>query len=1287
MNSDVLNRQFSFFLAVCSVSWAVFIVYGSLLPFDFKSIPWGNFSQQFLSLNKSDAAARSITDLLTNIAIFMPVAFFGLGAALTRYQFVKKISLVAIFLFFCMILSLGIEWFQMFFPPRNSSIFDVIANSLGSFLGVLSWLLLGERLFNIFEKVCLFQQNSATSLFTVPKFFIFGLFVSSVFIILTWSGVFFENWIAVEAIGVKWQTIQLVPFLAHQAADIFHAVVSIVIAVCVFGLFGITLRVSNFLCNYNVRFKITSVAMITSILAVSVEVLKFFLETKNPETGNVVIAGVAGSLSYFLAPCLKVYLTYIKLNFFQEHANVPEGKVTSDKVVTNAFILERTLAALCGISIVFLVATYPIGGIQLGLGLIIYGLILLKYSRAWLIVIPGLLPVLDLTPWIGRHLLAEYDAVVLTTLLIGFWRYAGKPIKLSASRLFWFLLIAFLLSYFVSTVIGVLPLQPLDTNAFSSPYSYYSALIMAKGGLFAIGLFVLMSHQSAAGQPIQRDFSIGMTIGLLLASASVIWERLAYVSLTDFTETFRVVGLFSTMNTGGPHLDAFLISAFPFVLMLAIQSKSFSLKLIYSTILALGVYAIMMTFSRAAFASMVVILVIIICWNLLPIGRKTVENHKRGISVLISFGIVCAMITPVLLGSFMQSRLSGTHSDLSIRFNNWLEATSIMTETWSAKMFGMGLGRYPESYQWLATTNSKPAMHGFEQELENTFLRLGNGATLYVEQIVSPNPDSDYQLTLQARTSSGQAKLNVLLCDRTYLDGFDCQSVTLKLSENKGQWQSFEVMLNSKNVGKNKLRLSKISFENAGSTVPIDIDNVSIRNSKGIDILSNGDFQAGADHWYFSSPNNYSPWRVENLFLHIFFEQGWIGLTFFCLLIAMLIGRLSALAIDGSSFAVTTLASVMGFVVVGTFDSMFDAPRLVMVFGLLVAMTGIFRPTSVVAIETPKTSQKLAEIDQDELSAYKQKGRIDVSVIRQDSWRKIALLVFGKLMLLSVAIAVFTRLPFIPYNIRELVNPNHPVIAPVIFAAFLIWVFGLPATIARWSLGSTIRGFYFISLLFIHGVIAWILLQFAVLPESIHDIIGSPVWNWPGQTEYIFRFVPFVSVLTLQFVGGALFLYSHFGRLAAARLWWIITAIILMPIQYWIIVKQASTDNITELMANNASIGAFLLLSAYLFLLGYAGALIAAFRFKIGIIQGLKLACLIIISLPIAYFFVSYGTSATIIKEKQIFSALQFLLSPDRDNYVSGFMLLINFAIAHFVLVGLIATSHIYYEFKHNTIR
>ena len=1253
------------------VAWAAFVAYGSLVPLEFRKVALEKVLFYFLGLGQSESIPRSLTDWTTNIAIYVPLGFLGIASLERSQGLAKVIRNILATLGSCILLSMGIEFTQIFAPPRDSSALDVFANTMGAALGIAAWYVSGNRTIEAYKALVKLHRLPRSRTITLKlKAALSG---GCGLLVAGWGGLFSANWSGLDTAITRLASVRIPPFIEHQAANIGLALVSTAFAVLVYVSLGFVLWVLDICSEKPLHAKLVATSVVAAGGAFFVEGAKLFLITRSPDTGNIVIAGLAAGLGYFISPLTANLLT--RSNMDAAVSDDPRGPIAV--VNTGIGLLGgRAIALISGIAACILVDTYPMGQIQFGIALLSYVAVLIRYPAAWLLVLPALLPVLDLAPWTGRFFFDEFDGFVLATLALGLWRAAGRPLAASPGRVFWLLATGFIISFLVSSVIGMLPLQPLDANALTSLYSHYAALRLAKGLIFAVGLAVLISYHTAAGHDVKTAFSAGMISGLATAAGSAIWERLAYAGLTDFTKEFRVVGLFSTMHTGGAHLDAFLVTALPFVAIWAARSKQPAARMAATLLFAAGAYAVMMTFSRAAVAALVITVFIIAAWTFLS-GSFTTTGRTAsvGAKVVAGLALVGLVVFPALLGSFMQSRLATTSTDFGIRTSHWNDAISIMTDSWSTSLFGMGLGRYPETYLFLSREKNKPAIHRFETEERNTFLRIQHGATLYIEQIVNVEPRRDYRIVLKARTQGRSAAINALLCDRTFLQGFDCRSVTFQLSGELGKWQQMQAVLNSAGVGENHLRITKFSLENAGSNTPVDVDEVALIDSDGTNHLANGSFQAGADRWFFSSPYNHLPWHIKNLWLEIFFEQGWVGLLMFCALIAATIMRLALLAWHGQAFAAVLLSGLVGFLAVGAFDSIFDAPRLTLIFGLLIAATGII-PTRLQAVPPePRPTRVIREPSltrESETAALASENALTEII----SIRRTVLNIVAGVLLLAIFIAALTRLPFVPYNIRELPNEYHPLLAPILLAAFVFWTFGFPAMAARWLTAANNQGIAYPLLVAGHGVIGWAIVQFAVLPESIHDVIGSPVLHWPWQTEYISRFVPLLSVLFVQLTGGALIAAAVTGsRMAMAPLWWIVSATVLFPIQYWVIVTWAATDNLTELMAANASVGAFLLLSAYLTLIGINGSLLASLRSGANPRRiGLVLASLVV-SLPLGYLLLATGTETVIIKEQKTFSALQFLFSTDREHYASGPEFWIRYAAVHFGTICLTALT------------
>ncbi len=115
----------------------------------------------------------------------------------------------------------------------------------------------------------------------------------------------------------------------------------------------------------------------------------------------------------------------------------------------------------------------------------------------------------------------------------------------------------------------------------------------------------------------------------------------------------------------------------------------------------------------------------------------------------------------------------------------------------------------------------------------------------------------------------------------------------------------------------------------------IDITDIQLIDSDGTDIMANGDFAQGGDRWFFVSDFEHLAWHTKNLYLHVYFEQGFLGLGLFILMNGLAIYLLCSQLVRGQDFAIPVLSSLAGFLVVGFFGSIVDNPRIALLYFLI----------------------------------------------------------------------------------------------------------------------------------------------------------------------------------------------------------------------------------------------------------------------------------------------------------------------------------------------------------------
>jgi hypothetical protein len=94
------------------------------------------------------------------------------------------------------------------------------------------------------------------------------------------------------------------------------------------------------------------------------------------------------------------------------------------------------------------------------------------------------------------------------------------------------------------------------------------------------------------------------------------------------------------------------------------------------------------------------------------------------------------------------------------------------------------------------------------------------------------------------------------------------------------------------------------------------------------------DFRVNVGDTVFFDTDQHSPWHIFNFWVDMLFHMGWLGVgAFACVLLQAL--NCLRLKLKNHAFAAIQLASFSGFFIVGFVDSPFDAPRLSLLFTLM----------------------------------------------------------------------------------------------------------------------------------------------------------------------------------------------------------------------------------------------------------------------------------------------------------------------------------------------------------------
>lgn len=292
-------------------------------------------------------------------------------------------------------------------------------------------------------------------------------------------------------------------------------------------------------------------------------------------------------------------------------------------------------------------------------------------------------------------------------------------------------------------------------------------------------------------------------------------------------------------------------------------------------------------------------------------------------------------------------------------------------------------------------------------------------------------------------------------------------------------------------------------------------------------------------------------------------------------------------------------------------------------------------------------------------------SRIAAAPVALARARRLAISAVGGAFLVALLLAYA---PSVPYNLRELLAPDGLPWPAAAVTAGALAMFCAAAWVAR-SAAPTLQLPVLPTLAGLLGlpVLMAALLLAGAPRESVHDLVGSPVLGTAGWVETAGRLAILLlgAIWTLALGhalhGGAVrpgYRAGGVAHLLLHGLW-------LVPLWHLVVVVWAGTDNLTELMSGGGGLVSTACLLGYGVLVGMTGSAMAGALWQLGSKRLLGAGMSLLASLALGWLLLTAGTEPMVFKYGRTFSALQFLLSPDRNNYVEGVELMLRYAVAH----------------------
>ena len=305
--------------------------------------------------------------------------------------------------------------------------------------------------------------------------------------------------------------------------------------------------------------------------------------------------------------------------------------------------------------------------------------------------------------------------------------------------------------------------------------------------------------------------------------------------------------------------------------------------------------------------------------------------------LLLAAGVVASLGG----GEYVRDRASSWHEDMQTRAVHWKESLALL-DTQQDWWFGKGAGRFVANHFFAGPITEHTGDYRLQEAkgdvpahlvLTGGQHMLGYGALFRISQRIAA-PQGTVQFTVRARAAQ-DVQLVTEICEKQLLYIDNCLNGGVLVKGGPG-WQTLQMPMGTAPPGMGGTWYAPrfVTFSVAVGTTGgmVDIASLQLIDASGQPLLHNGDFQADMARWFFSSDRYHLPWHIKNMGLHLLFEDGALGLTLLSVLVLVALLRLSFGRGRDHALAPALVASLVGFLVVGLFDSLLDVPRVAFMF-------------------------------------------------------------------------------------------------------------------------------------------------------------------------------------------------------------------------------------------------------------------------------------------------------------------------------------------------------------------
>ncbi len=129
-----------------TLGYLIFVIYGSLVPLEYKPVPFDEALQRLIGIRYLKLGIWARADWVANILLFIPLSFLFTCLLWPSRPGIRRLVVSILILAGASLLSLGIEFTQIYFPQRTVSLNDIVAETLGAAIGIALWWWRGQEL-------------------------------------------------------------------------------------------------------------------------------------------------------------------------------------------------------------------------------------------------------------------------------------------------------------------------------------------------------------------------------------------------------------------------------------------------------------------------------------------------------------------------------------------------------------------------------------------------------------------------------------------------------------------------------------------------------------------------------------------------------------------------------------------------------------------------------------------------------------------------------------------------------------------------------------------------------------------------------------------------------------------------------------------------------------------------------------------------------------------------------------------------------------------------------------